>query len=151
MRWAPVLMTVAFLATGCGGEDYPETYPVTGVVTYQGSPVQGADVVLVPSNPDVRSAGGYTDAEGKFSVKTYFSPEHHVEGAMSGEYGVTVSMMEKREIPPDLKPEEVMAYHMKLGPPKSLLPKKYSAPNTSGFKVSVGDAPPEPLKLELTN
>ena len=42
-----------------------------------------------------------------------------------------------------------MAFHMKNGAPKPLLPPKYQAPAKSGFKVTVGETPPEPLKLDL--
>jgi hypothetical protein len=151
VRIAPVLATAALLAAGCGGPSYPETYPVTGVVTLKGKPLEGADVQLVPLGNDtsVRSAGGTTDAEGKFSVKTYFDPQHHAEGAMKGEYAVTVSKLEAREMPAGMEPAKAMAQMMKQGPPKNLVPKKYQTPPTSGFKVSVGDAPPAPLKLDL--
>lgn len=149
MRGTLLLTILSLVITGCGGEDYPATYPVTGVVTYHEKPVEGADVVLVPSSPDIRSAGGSTDAEGKFTVQTYFDPQNQLEGAMTGEYTVTISKQAKADIPQGLKPEEEMAYYMKHGQQKSPLPKKYSTPATSGFKVSVGDAPPEPLMLEL--
>jgi hypothetical protein len=140
---------LALLATGCG-ESYPETYPVTGVVTHKGKPVEGADVVLVPSDEKLRSAGGMTDADGKFSVTTYFDPEHQSEGAMPGDYGVTVSKTEVLEAPPGLKPEEIMAYHMKHGTPKPQLPTKYAAAKTSGFNVTVtADSETPPLKLDL--
>lgn len=149
VRFALVLATASLLAAGCGGESFPETYPVTGVVTFKGKPLEGADVQLIPTDPAVRSAGGTTDAEGKFSVKTYFDPQNQSEGAMRGEYAVTITKVEAAKIPEGMKPEEMMAYHMKRGAPKSLLPAKYKAPNTSGFKVSVGETPPEPLQLDL--
>jgi len=150
VRCAFVLAAAALLTAGCGGESFPETYPVTGVVTFKGKPLAGADVQLVPSDPAVRSAGGTTDAEGKFSVTTYFNPQNQTEGAMAGEYAVTVSKIESREVSADVEPTQAMAQMMKQGgPPKNLVPKKYQAPNTSGFKVSVGETPPEPLKLEL--
>jgi hypothetical protein len=143
---APLLMI------GCGGEKVPATYAVTGNVTFEGKPLEGADVVLVPTNPTdpaAKSAGAVTDSQGNFSVKTYWAADRQLDGALPGDYGIAVTKLEKRDVPPDKKPEEVMALHMQLGPPKSLLPAKYGAPTTSGFKVTVGKASPEPLKLEL--
>ncbi|MBA3312549.1 MAG: carboxypeptidase regulatory-like domain-containing protein [Planctomycetaceae bacterium] len=149
VRWSFVLLTVAFLTTGCGGESYPETYPVTGIVTLDGKPVEGANVALVSGDPAVRSAGGMTDAQGNFSVTTYFDPQHQPEGAMPGDYAVTVSKLEELETSAAPSAEEMMAGQMKFTPLKSLLPKKYGDPKTSGFKVTVGEAPVEPLKLDL--
>lgn len=146
-----IFLIVALLMTGCGGEGPPATYAVTGNVAFEGKPLEGANVVLVPSDPAGKSAGAMTDEQGNFSVKTYWDSEHQLEGALPGEYGIAITKVEKLDVPPDMKPEDVMALHMKRGPPKALLPARYGAPTTSGFKVSVGDSSPEPLKLELTN
>jgi hypothetical protein len=136
-------------AAGCSGNDFPETYPVTGTVTYRGSPVEGATVILVPSDPALRSASGVTDAEGKFSVATYFDPRNQPAGAMSGDYAVTVSKVEAFKAPEGAKREEIEAAFVKAGPPKTLLPKAYQSPETSGFQVKVDSASPEPLSLDL--
>lgn len=154
LKGMAVLLRVALpaavlLVSGCGGETIPEAQPVTGVVTLEGAPVEGADVVLVPSDQNTKSAGAMTDAQGNFSVKTYWDREHQLDGALRGEYGITITKMEKPDVPANMKPEEVMALYSNSGPPKSLLPKRYSTPSTSGFKVSVGDSPPDPLQLEL--
>ncbi len=142
----PVLL---LLLAGCFGDGFPETYPVTGVVTQGGKPVEGASVVLVHNSPEGRSASGVTDAEGKFTVTTYFSPAHQSVGALPGDYAITVSKKEVYQTTEGLKPEEEMALFTKSGPPKSLLPTVYANPATSGFKVTVENAPPEPLTLEV--
>lgn len=144
-----LIPTVLVVLVGCSGERFPETYAVTGVVTYQDQPVEGATVTLIPSDPKGRSASGITDAEGKFSVKTYITSEHQPEGALPGDYAITVSKMQRPEIPEGLSPQEEMAAFTKLGPPKSLLPKAYQSPNTSGMKLTVDDASPDPLNLDL--
>lgn len=143
---AGLLMTIL---AGCGGETFPKTYPVTGTVTYKGEPLEGAEVALVPTDPKVRSAGGTTDKKGKFAVTTYFSPKHQPAGAMTGDYAVTVTKKEVREAKEGESAIDQQKAFMKLGPPKSLVPKKYQSPNTSGFKATVGTAAPEPLKLDL--
>lgn len=150
MRLFLALMpAILLLLAGCSGESFPETYAVTGVVMYQDRPVEGATVTLVPGDPKGRSASGITDAKGQFSVKTYFTPEHRPEGALPGDYAITVSKLEVREVPKGLSPPEAQAAFAKLGPPKNLLPKAYQSPKTSGLKVTVGDASPDPLELEL--
>ena len=54
--------------SGCGGSsDQPELGRVSGVVTLDGKPVVGVNVVF---KPDVgRAAAGNTDAEGKFTLQ----------------------------------------------------------------------------------
>lgn len=149
MRSYIILLTVMSMTIGCGGDKLPKTYAVTGVVTLDDKPLEGADIVLVPSSPTLKSAGGISDAQGRFSLKTYFDPKNHVSGAMTGDYGVAITKLEKREVSGSLKPEEAMAQTMKMGPAKSAIPKKYNAPSTSGFKLSIGTTPPPPLKLDL--
>lgn len=143
-----LLAAVLPLLAGCSGDNLPTTHPVTGVVMYKGAPVEGASVTLVPSDSEGRSAGATTDAEGKFAVKTYLGPKHQPHGALPGDYTITVSKMEAREIPEGMKPEEVTAVFREMGPPKNLLPKQYRAPNTSSLKVTV-QPKLEPLTLNL--
>src|SRR4051812_41325993 len=40
------------LLPGCSGEKHPTTFKVTGVVLYQGRPVENATVCLSPLNPN---------------------------------------------------------------------------------------------------
>lgn len=150
MRMPIMCLPVALvLLAGCSGSNLPKTYPVTGVVTYNGKPVEGAAVTLIPSNDNGRSAGGETDVNGKFSVKTYLSPQDQPEGAVAGEYTITVTKLEKRELPEGMKPEEAIKVFRDMGPPKQLLPKQYGSPNTSELKVTITDTAPEPLTLDL--
>lgn len=148
-------LTLLFMSTtlpifvGCSGDKLPETYPVTGVVTYQGKPLEGASLSLVAKDPKGRSAGATTDSEGKFSVSTYFSPTAHPEGAISGKYVITVSKKPVEELPEEMDAQEQMAEFMKRGAPKDLVPKIYQNPETTTLNVTVADASPEPLELNL--
>ncbi len=166
-----VTAAVLLGAAGCSGANFPPTYAVTGVVKYQGKPVEGATVILVPGDAAVRSASGVTDAEGNFSVTTYFDAAHQPGGAMSGRYTVTVvktaqasnaaspqeaatggrqgGMPSVAESPGEMSPQEAMEAFKKNGPPKSLLPKAYGNPATSDLKVTIDGASPAPLDLEL--
>lgn len=137
------------LITGCWSGGGPTTYPVKGLVHFNGEPVEGATVTLIPSQPEGRSASGTTDSAGAFEVTTYISPSLQAQGAMPGEYDIVVSKVEVRELAEDLTPQEAQAAFQKLGPPKNLLPKKYRSPNTSGLSVNVDNSSPDPLTLEL--
>lgn len=151
MRMPLLLLPVVIaLFAGCTGSEFPKTYRVTGTVTYKGQPVNGATIAFVSSDPEGRSAGAETDAEGNFSVKTYFSPKQQSEGIVPGEYVITVSKMEKRDLPEGMKPEEAIAVFREMGPPKNLLPKQFASPQTSTLKLSITDAAPEPLTLDLS-
>jgi len=66
---------------GCGG---PKLVPVTGVVTFDGKPVEGATVTFV-SEDGKNSFSGSTDASGKYSLQ-----EGEKVGALPGAYKVLV-------------------------------------------------------------
>jgi hypothetical protein len=56
------------LLSGCGGStDQPELGDVSGVVTLDGTPVAGVNVVFKPDAG--RAAGGNTDAEGRYTLQ----------------------------------------------------------------------------------
>jgi hypothetical protein len=74
---------------GGGGGDHPATVPVTGTVTYNGTPVDDATVTFSPS-ADGHPAIGKTDARGEFSLMTQWG----TAGAVPGSYKVTVSKTE---------------------------------------------------------
>ena len=66
-----LLLAACFSVTslaGCGGSsDQPELGNVTGIVTLDGKPVIGVNVVF---KPDIgRAAAGNTDQEGKFTLE----------------------------------------------------------------------------------
>ena len=70
---------------GCSSSDdgvagRPKTYPVDGLVLYNGNPVEGATVVF-NSPTENRGAAGLTDAQGRFTLKT-FKPG---DGAVAGD------------------------------------------------------------------
>jgi hypothetical protein len=92
-----------------------------------------------------------TDAEGRFSVKTFLTSSQ-VEGAIPGDYGVAVMKMSSGGAPPvGTTQAELQAFAKQGGVPKSLLPKAYQDPKKSKLKVTVkADANP-PLILELND
>jgi hypothetical protein len=73
---------VLLASVGC--DTSTPQHPVTGTVTYQGKPVEGANVQFIPSGEGM-PGNGVTDASGKFTLATAGKP-----GAPAGDYKVTV-------------------------------------------------------------
>lgn len=71
---------------GCGkDESLPETYPVTGVVLFDGQPLSESTVAFYPEG-EGNPATGWTDAEGRFALTTY----ELEDGAVAGRHTVIV-------------------------------------------------------------
>jgi len=132
---------------GCGSDEdewtakRPKLYPAGGVVTWNGEPVEGADVQYVSQSLDV-GALGTTDAEGKYKLTTYKDND----GAAEGKHKVVVT---KR-----IYEEKPSKYHTPEEPsmllvPKDLLPKKYSKVTTTDIEVSVSTTGPNEETIEL--
>lgn len=129
-----VILAFAILVSGC--DSGPEVYPVTGTVTLDGQPVEGAAVGLIPTVGG-RHGSAVTDAKGEFVVGT-FTPD---DGALAGEHTVVVTKVkivkpgnERAGIPP------VLEY---------VVPERYDQPEASGLSVTVAKGT-EPLELKLT-
>lgn len=86
---------------GCGSDPHvanrPDVVPVTGVVTLDGAPVEGATVTFVNTagmapgeQVTGRSSVGRTDESGRFELTTFESGD----GAVPGGYTVTVTKYE---------------------------------------------------------
>jgi hypothetical protein len=122
---------VLLTAAGCGS-DHPPVYSVTGKVTYQGKPVEGAEIVFVPQGEkQTTSAHGTTDAAGKYAVKTFFSAEQEVKGAQPGQYKVVITKIEVNA--------GIVDPYVQGGAqiPKHLTPKVYSDAKTTPLTASV--------------
>lgn len=89
-RVAGLGLLVAMLC-GCGGRsDFP-TAPVSGVVTFNGKPLAGANVAFEPRKSgkgNLSGPGSYgtTDAEGRFRLTTI----RDEEGAVVGKHRVSI-------------------------------------------------------------
>jgi hypothetical protein len=117
------LRTIVALSVGVvvGCSDKHGTAVVTGTVRYKSQPVEGASISFLPKSDDAKSkaAHGRTDAGGRFTLTTYFSPDDQPAGALPGEYSVTVTKID----------EPVGAYDPHKDPLlKNHLPSKYSTP-----------------------
>ncbi|MHC4179616.1 MAG: transthyretin-like family protein, partial [Planctomycetota bacterium] len=88
-----LLACMAATAGGCSG-DSSEVAKVSGRVTLDGRPVEGAKVIFQPRNPtrtpgDVGSSSyATTDAEGRYTVRQ-IDPDR--DGAVVGTHSVTIT------------------------------------------------------------
>lgn len=144
-------LTAVGLLAGCSkGPVRPPTYAVTGTVTFKDAPLEGAQVIFVPSGTGGQAATAITDASGKFSMGTYQAKD----GAQEGDYRVKVIKTDAK-LPPaagksiTLTHEEEQAQYKEgppAAPPKSIIPKKYDNEGTSGISHKVTK---EPTTLDI--
>jgi hypothetical protein len=114
-----------------------------GVVTLDGKPVDGANVVLKPAGDGMTGAWGATNPSGHFSLRAY----EVKEGAIPGEYKVQVSKTIEEKVPGakgSVDGGDPVRYGFGV-------PKKYTGFETSGLTVSIPDAGKRDIKLELTS
>jgi len=148
-RIGTMVVGLAVLAIlGCAKKDKLDTVPVSGLVTLDGTPVEGATVVFGPtSSTGGMAASGKTDATGRYKLTTR-DPN---DGALAGNYFAIISKTDVQSAPasdaikPGMNPKEAenaaMEAYLKSGKadPKfaDKLPTKYKSPGTSGFKPEV--------------
>ncbi|MDX1962672.1 MAG: hypothetical protein SFX18_05935 [Pirellulales bacterium] len=127
--WLLLAFCALPLVVGCG-KSQPErlaTFPVEGRLLVNNQPLPHAQIILHPSaaGSPALAARAQTDKEGNFTVTTYETGD----GAATGEYKITVQHY------PLVKNGE--SYERG----ENSLPAKYSDPNTTDWKVTVGQAP----------
>ena len=143
LRWKVVLLVivpviivalgiVAFTAFGdldrfLSDLTRPAMAPAAGLVLFNGQPVPNAQVMTAPTSVGGLPALGWTDEEGRFTLKTDIRG-NYVEGATAGEHRVTVS-----------------AYEVTTGAgasaPPLLTPMQYASMETSPLRITIGRNP----------
>jgi hypothetical protein len=120
---------VGMAAAGCGGSDGPEMAKVTGTVTYNGKPVPKGTISFQPTDPvNGAPANGIIDSDGSYRLQT----TEPGDGARLGDYQVAIRSVEgEPDVPLDYTPKK------RPPAPKSLIPKKYENPMTSGLTAKV--------------
>ena len=134
----PALFFVAF--AGCGSKG-PAIVPVSGTVTLDGNPVANAAVMFAPTSGG-RPAEGTTGTDGKFQLTT----EKPADGAMEGEYEVTVTGV--RTVGAVVNPDGTSGDPTQVRE-EWFLPKKYARRDTSGLRQTVTKGMP-PVELKLS-
>jgi hypothetical protein len=154
IRRAAGIAMVGWLVVGLAGcgSGLLGLSPVSGKVTYNGEPLDGATVTFVAADGGV--ATGITDAQGTFTLITGANA-----GAAKGSYKVTIRKVAEREVPEGMKgetdPTKMMSMMMKgksIPEPSSLIPARYGDPNASGLTAEVtGRAAADNFTFELTD
>jgi len=141
--------TIAFVLSalffiGCAEKNPFGTVYIEGTVTVDGTPMQGISVSMYPQSSDGMSAGGITDAEGKFKVTSGGAPID--SGAKPGTYDVTFYKVKMEGS--ELSIEEFrMKYGNRMPPTTYIVPKKYNDPKTSGIAPVTVDTDKEKNKF----
>jgi hypothetical protein len=140
------LFVIGLLAvTGCGPSTshLPKTVPASGVVTLDGKPVDGAQVVIVPVGDATTGAFAITDSSGKFSLRAY----EEKDGAIPGDYKVQVSKTVEVRL-------DGAKGSLDGGDPVRFeygVPAKYTSAKMSGLTVTIPDTGIRDIKLGLTS
>lgn len=109
---------VAALVIGCG-ESGPKLVPVTGTVTHNGKPLEGAAVSFFPdlsTNKEARAGEDVTGPSGNYKVMTKGR-----SGLAPGKYHVVVSklLIDAAKVPEAFKDDPYMATMSPAGPGKT--------------------------------
>ncbi|MGQ9506137.1 MAG: hypothetical protein ACUVQG_14815 [Thermogutta sp.] len=150
---------VSILFLGCKTRNrgnIPQTAPVSGIVTLDGKPVDGANVVFVPTSTPGYGAYGIADSSGRFVLKS----SEAVTGAVPGKYLVQVTKLvpdtggRQSVVAEDAEHEAEAAGGSPAGSvagTKNVLPEKYANPKTSGIEVVVPSEGLQNLEIKLTS
>ncbi len=142
----PTLLLVVLASVGCG-PDAPKTIPVTGTVTLDGKPLEGASVTFM-STEGSRVASGTTDASGSFTLKTVIG-SLMVDGAVPGTHKIGVAKTESSgtgETRKEGETDQEMVARMAGNATntskikqKYIVPQKYNSPEGSGLTATVAE------------
>jgi hypothetical protein len=140
-RLLPITSVLLFASLWCGtgcrrALPWEKVQPVNGIVQLEGKPIAGAQVTLVPKDPQFPATirpQAITGPDGRFDLGTF----DKADGAPAGEYGVSVvwhPLVDKGS-----------------GPTRgdNVLPAKYSQPVTSGLTVTIETTGHQLPPLEL--
>lgn len=146
-------LVVLVTLVGCSKaptRDGPELVKVTGTITLDGEPVEGAHIRFSPETGGP-AAFAVSDHRGRYELRT-FDPG---DGAIPGKYGISATK-EVTEAGMEFDSQAAMeAYVKEHGerPPKgetvSVLPEKYSAKDTSELTAEITVAKDNRFDLEL--
>jgi len=130
---------------------------VSGVVTLNGTPVEGARVILHPTTEvegkQQTSYGALTDSSGKYLIAAVSKEQ---PGVPPGMYKVTITKMEGKGMAPqegiDAGQLDAMASDLGTaakGGPKNLLPKEYATVGSTKLSVTLEQGKNEGKDFDL--
>lgn len=140
---------------GCSPDsrrDGPEMVKITGLVTLDGQPLEGAHICF---SPDVSGPAAFavSDKRGRYELRTY----EPGDGIIPGTYDITVS---KEVVEPGMEFDSQVAmeaYLKESGERPSatkivnVVPEKYASKKTSGLKAEINAASARSFDLELVS
>lgn len=144
-----VLALVPFFV-GCGGV---RPVKVSGTLTLNGQPVEGATVQFVPVDPGGRPALGLTKADGGFSLTTI----EDQDGALPGQYKVVITYnppLESSSAAPAQTTEQGMKAAMqaqaqaKKTKPKYVIPPAYTDATKTPLTQTIPASGPITLEIK---
>lgn len=152
------LVLLAAGAIGCAGESGPPTFKVSGTVTLDGQPVEGAVISFLDEKGGPYNAVATSGPDGKYELTTF----QKGDGAVEGKYNIMVTKYGKEEeVSPYDTPSDAGGQTVEEGntegyedaygaamegasqggwrPPKTWndLPEKYASVGTSGLTYTV--------------
>lgn len=135
---------VVSILLGCG---IPNLGQVSGTVTYDGEPLDGATVSFMPEDSTGVFAVATTDEQGRYVLAAPIK-KGMIQGALAGKYRVTIS---KKGVKPD--PDEVLFEQKKITYDElqtrmgrkgesaaetfDMIPSRYGNADSSGIQVEV--------------
>src|SRR3982751_1444066 len=97
-RSVTLTMLCLLAVTGCGHPtEGPARVEVTGTVTLNESPVEGANVLFSPdvgSDDNRLASQAVTDSQGRFKLSTHVGGGKFKSGIVPGKYVVTISKLD---------------------------------------------------------
>ena len=140
--YLPFLFTITLCSFGCGQSGSSVEY-VQGIVTLEGTPLEGATVFFSPKGSTGKGAAGNTQSDGSFTLNAQGAKPG--AGTAVGDYSVTVSKVEMPEFPDIAEddPRYGTPEHDRLqqeassAKPKVIVPEKYNSAETSPFTAKV--------------
>ena len=150
MRFRAVVvgyLLLVFVLVGCGGKGRPRLVKVTGKVTLDGKPVEGAQVafqfVADAKAKYQRPSRGMTNSSGEFTLGTYAGDD----GAPVGKYKVGIL---KKDIVGKLPENYNSEMEGKLNLTyKWITPKSVSDPESSGLTAEITSSGLKPDTFDL--
>jgi hypothetical protein len=132
----------ASLLIGCQeGSKFPRTEMVEGTILLDGVPIPKASITFLPSGGGGEIASGFSDEQGRFTISSQNGAPG--QGALIGEYRVTVSQVEVTYTPSPSDPEAGTTTA------KELLPAIYRDKEKTPLNVSIQQGKNK-VTLELT-
>lgn len=125
------LGAIALCLSGCGSRSNGLT-EVSGLITYNGTPLKEGFVSFVPMRDSGSSVSGTIGPDGRYELLQSRS----VKGIAPGEYQIRI---ESWETPPG----------MGGGKPKHAMPEKYYLVNTSPLRATIGTEAAQTVDLVL--